>query len=183
MIMIGDPRCIPIDMDNLLVYNYSSPIEGVEKLNLMPPMFDWSSELDFDMWYAGWLLDYPDAFRDLMKVMYAIYCGYNVYLCASIIDAFESVNESFIKFVQQRYGINCFIINSPEDLEFAKDYGSGFSIEGLANFDMDKERISISAMEVANQNSNAISNKKYNEVNHEYDFITSYMENCEYGPK
>lgn len=183
MIMIGDAGCIPYDIDNLLVFNYSSPIESIEKLNLMPPLFNWASELDFDMWYAGWLLNDPQAFHDLMRVMYAVYCGTDVYLCASTIDVFEVVNESFIKFIQQRYGINCFIINTAEDIEFARDYGSGFSIEGLANFDIDKERISLTAMEVANKNTEAISNKNYGNVNHDYDFISSYTENCEYGPK
>lgn len=180
MIMIGDPRCIPMNIDNLVVFNYSSPVEGIEKLELMPPMFDWKSELDFDMWYANWLLNYPPAFKDLMRVMYSVYSGLDVYLCASIIPQFEPINESFIKFIQQRYGYNCYIINTQEDLEFVRDYGSGFSIEGLANFDIDKERISLMAMEVSMNNSKTPKNDM---INHEYDFISGSTERCEYGPK
>ena len=150
-------------MDNLNIYNYSSLKEGLYRLNLMPPMFDWSgcTEHDFDVWYANWLLTDPAAFYDLMRVMYDIYSGIDVYLCVSDVPELQWINESFMKFLQQRYGINCFIINEPEDFLYAKDYGSGFSIEGLGNFDIDKERMAEIAM------MNTMNDKS----NHAYDFI------------
>ena len=83
MIMMGDPRYIPDYIYGLIVYNYSSPIENMPRLSLMPPQqYIFNNELDFDMWYANWLLTDPVAFHDLMMVVYAIYSGYDVYLCA-----------------------------------------------------------------------------------------------------
>lgn len=176
MIVLGPVNCIQYLGGDFVIFNYSSPIEGLDKLNLMPPMFDWSSELDFDIWYANWLLADPIAFRDLMRLMYVIYNGMNVFLCASIIDALEPVNESFVKFIQQRYGINCFVINDPTDLECVHDYGAGFTIEGIANFDIDKERASLIAME----------NSETNKSNHEFDFMMvkndDRSEYVTYGP-
>ena len=54
--------------------------------------------------------------------------------------------ESFVKFIQQRYGVNCYIINTLEDMQYAVDTGAGFSMEGIGNFDLDKERLSTIAM-------------------------------------
>lgn len=174
MIMLGDPRYIPYYDTSLIVYNYSSLAEGIPKLNLMPPQFTCNNEYEFDMMYASWLLSDPIAFHDLMVIMYAVYEGLDVYLCASNIEIVQPINESFIKFIQQRYGINCYIINDPEDLEYVRDYGSGFSTEGIANFDIDKENASMIA----------VMNQKNDPKDHSYDFISGkhFTENVEYGP-
>lgn len=174
MIMLGDPRFIPNWIDNIVVYNYSSLIEGMQKINLMPPQFVCNDEYEFDMMYANWLITDPVAFHDLMLVMYAVYEGYDVYLCASNIDVVQPINESLIKFIQQRYGINCYVINDPEDLECISDYGSGFSIEGIARFDIDKENMSMIAYNA----------QQSDHSDHSYDFISKpkYTEDVEYGP-
>lgn len=150
-------------MDNLSVYNYSSLKEGLPRLNLMPPMYDWSNhtEHDFDVWYANWLLTDQFAFYDLMVILYDIYSGKDVFLCVSAVPEVQWINESFIKFLQQRYGLNSYIINDVEDLLYAKDYGAGFSMEGIANFDIDKERMSELAMSLTMNDKS----------NHSYDFI------------
>ena len=80
-----------------------------------------------------------------MLVMYDFYSGYDVYLVANL-QLVGNIAESFVKFIQQRYGINCYLINTPEDLLYAVDTGAGFSMEGIGNFDLDKERLSTIAM-------------------------------------
>jgi len=174
MIMLGDPRFIPLYIDNLVVYNYSSLVEEIPRLNLMPPQFTCNTEYEFDMMYANWLLNDQTAFHDLMLIMYAVYEGHDVYLCASNIDMVQPLNESFIKFIQQRYGINCYIINTVEDMECVRDFGSGFSIEGIGNFDIDKERLAVTAIVTQNNDKN----------DHSYDFVSKqhYTEDTEYGP-
>ena len=109
-----------------------------------------------------------------MLIMYAVYEGHDVYLCASNIDMVQPLNESFIKFIQQRYGINCYIINTVEDMECVRDFGSGFSIEGIGNFDIDKERLAVTAIVTQNNDKN----------DHSYDFVSKqhYTEDTEYGP-
>ena len=37
MLLIGDKNCIPNYLDNLVVFNLTSLVEGVEKVNLLPP--------------------------------------------------------------------------------------------------------------------------------------------------
>ena len=146
MICIGTPIALSSLPDGFKVYNYLTTMEGLQKLNLLPPPIDQdTSGFDFDMYYANWLMNDPSAFRDLMLVMYDFYSGYDVYLAANL-QLVGNIAESFVKFIQQRYGVNCYMINAPEDLLYAIDTGAGFSMEGIGNFDLDKERLSTIAM-------------------------------------
>ena len=175
MILIGDARCVnEALLRGFKVYNYSSMMEGLQKLNLLPPIVDQSvPEFNFDLYYANWLLSCPEAFRDLMVIMYDVYSGFDVFLASASMEVMGFINESFIKFIQQRYGINCYWVNTAEDIEYCRTINSGFSIEGLANLDMDKERLSEVAME-ANQQSNSIAG---------YEFIMGGLhEDTVFGP-
>ena len=57
-------------------------------------------------------------------------------------DIFDNMVESIIKIIQQRYGYNSAIINDPEDIYYLNQDES-FSLAGLPNLDMDKERYSM----------------------------------------
>ena len=77
-------------------------MEGLQKLNLLPPPIDQdASGFDFDVYYANWLMNDTSAFRDLMLIMYDFYSGYNVYLAANL-EFVGNIAESFVKFIQQR---------------------------------------------------------------------------------
>lgn len=145
MIILGGPGAMIPQVDSMSVYNFSSMVEGVPRLNLMPPVVERTADFQFDLYYANWLLSDPMAFRDLMRVLYDVYSGMDVYLCCGSMNIVGDLNESFAKFIQQRYGINCCIVNDNADLEAAVE--SSFTIEGIANFDMDKERASAIAVE------------------------------------
>ena len=146
MICIGPPNIIPTLTSEFKVYNYLTTMEGLQKLNLLPPPIDQdTSGFDFDVYYANWLMNDTSAFRDLMLIMYDFYSGYNVYLAANL-EFVGNIAESFVKFIQQRYGVNCYIINTLEDMQYAVDTGAGFSMEGIGNFDLDKERLSTIAI-------------------------------------
>ena len=175
MILIGNSECInEVMLRGFKVYNYSSMIEGMGKLHLMPPIVDQSApEFNFDLYYANWLLSDPMAFRDLMMILYDVYSGFDVFLCSASMEILGSINESFIEFIQQRYGVNCYWVNTIEDIDYCRTMNSGFSIEGLGNFDMDKERLSEFA--VAMQQANKPTN--------DYDFIMGGPnEDTEFGP-
>jgi hypothetical protein len=153
MICLGPADVIMCLPEGFKVYNYMSTLEGLEKLNLLPPPVDQSiSDFDFDMYYANWLMNDSAGFRDLMRVMYDNYSGWNIYLTVNM-DLVGNIAESFMKFVQQRYGVNCYVINSQDDLMCAIDSGASFStLEGLSNFDYDKERVSVLAEAAALNN-------------------------------
>ena len=175
MILIGNSDCIQdVMLRGFKVYNYSSMIEGMGRLHLMPPIVDQSApEFNFDLYYANWLLSDPMAFRDLMMIMYDVYSGFDVFLCSASMEIMGFINESFIKFIQQIYGVNCYWVNTVEDIDYCRTINSGFSIEGLGNFDMDKERLSEVAME-SKQQSNSIAG---------YEFIMGGLhEDAEFGP-
>ena len=64
-------------------------------------------------------------------------------------------------------------MNTVEDIDYCRTMNSGFSIEGLGNFDMDKER--LSELAVAMQQANKPTN--------DYDFIMGGLhEDAEFGP-
>ena len=56
------------------------------------------------------------------------------------------VAESLLKFIQQRYGYNGYIINEASDVEFLNE--GSFTIQGLYNLDIDKERYSPILLEM-----------------------------------
>jgi hypothetical protein len=146
MICLGDARVISILPSGFKIYNFMSTMEGLEKIELLPPPVQVASEYDYDMYYANWLMNDPIGFRNLMKIMYEQYSGWSIFLAVNL-DLVGNSAESFMKFVQQRYGINCYIINDQDDLMYAIDSGTQFSMEGLANFDIDKERAAILGQE------------------------------------
>lgn len=138
MLIMGPSQCAPVGMDNFKVYNFTSLSEYVIGLNLIPPIVSRGEGFVYDVYYANWLMSDPNAFRNLITILYDIYSGYDVYLCIASMEIMGDINESFAKFVQQRYGLNCSIINCKDDLEYVSE--CQFSIEGIANFDIDKER-------------------------------------------
>jgi hypothetical protein len=142
MICLGDARVISVLPDGFKVYNFMSTMEGLEKIELLPPPVQQTDDFNYDLYYANWLMNDPVGFRNLMKIIYEEYSGISIFLAVNM-DLIGNIAESFMKFIQQRYGINCYIINDQYDLMYAMDSGTSFSMEGLANLDMDKEKIAI----------------------------------------
>lgn len=157
MICIGAYQVVKTLPYNFKVYNFASTMEGVERLSLIPPA-DFimnQSEKELDMAYANWILSDSTAYHDLMKLLFEIYAGFDVFLISNF-DMAYGLSESFIKFIQARYSINCHIINEASDLMYAHDNGSPFAtLEGISNFDYDKERFSNIAEQAVLQNPNA----------------------------
>lgn len=125
--------------DNCIVYNFSSMNEQYMRLNLLPPLeFGKDYDYNFDMMYAQYILNNDNIFFDLMMIVYNLYQGKDVFLLVD--DDVSGLNESLLKFIQQRYGYNASRINNLDDLLYAEN--TDFSREGLFNLDSDKERLS-----------------------------------------
>ena len=123
------------------ILNFNSLNERYPRLHLMPPLdLGPKSEYDFDMKYAAYLLNDPDAFIDLMQIMYPLYQGDDVFLLVDDGPVMEMIVESFQKFIQQRYGYNSAYITCLEDLLNADD--GDFSELGTLNMHDDRERLS-----------------------------------------
>lgn len=155
MLVFGPYRAIPkIEDGKLVVFNLSSPTQAVTRLPglLVTPdqpivascMDDGTYEKAFDVWYYNYVLNDPTACSSLMMVLNYLYQGYHVYICIS--DNFSAgvinmINESFMKILQTRYGIEYSIINEPEDFDYIKQDGCDFmSVNGIQTFDADRNQ-------------------------------------------
>ena len=120
------------------VFNLSNSYEmGIGLDSLVPPFFPTEGK-DFDLNYANYILTNENAFTQMMHIVYSLYEGKNIFVMVGNGDYREYLTDSLIKFIQQRYGYNSYIINEIDDLLAVTD--SEFSIQGLYNLDQDKER-------------------------------------------
>ena len=155
MLMVGTIQNLATT-NKTKVLNFCSLNEKYPRLKLLPPI-DFrnctsgreSSEYEFDMQYAQWLLSDPNAFIDLMQIVYSMYQGYDVFLLITDDLIMEQYTQSLLKFIQQRYGYNGFYIKSLEDLFNAEDQ----PINGVALMNLldDKERLSLMVEESRQQ--------------------------------
>lgn len=133
--------CMEVAKDGYRIFNFSSfgANAGVQ-LNLIPPMTVWrATEYQFDCAYAEWLMTNDDKFVEMMNVVMECYNQNNVYLSVTLYDDWcVTVIESFLKFIQQRYGICGTFVSCMTDIEEAND--SDFAPYGIMNLDNDKER-------------------------------------------
>lgn len=139
MLIFGDHNCIPNTNKAMLIYNLSSMKEGFERVNILPPSnISYNEEKGFDMNYASYLMSDEAFFEFFGKVIMPIYDGYDVYIVVTRNGMFDAIEESLQKFIQQRYGINSYIVNSIDD--YIMEDITSFSIQGLYNLDIDKDR-------------------------------------------
>jgi hypothetical protein len=150
MIFIGDHTTL-VDFQtgepyvkNLLVFNLLSPLEGFERLNIIPTgsfILEEGKEREFDINYANYILQ-SNGINELMKAMMPFYEGKNIYLLVYRDNGgyFDAIIESVYKFIQHRYGVIPIMINDVEDYNFTPtQYNMSMSVNGLYNFDIDKE--------------------------------------------
>jgi len=142
MLIFGDYNSLPKEND-FVVFNLSSLVEGFETLSLVPPFIrQFNDEKQFDIMYANYLISDDNAFFEMMKIVMSLYMGKDVYVLITRDGGIlEILTESLQKFIQQRYGIISININCIEDLKYIEDV-SQFTIQGLYNLDIDKERFS-----------------------------------------
>ena len=124
----------------LVVFNFSFIGEGYEILDLLPrERFNIDDSQEFDIAYANYILNDNYRFSEFMKIIYPLYEGKDVFVLISNTDFFDILNESVSKLIQQRYGYISNEVHSSEDIEYIRE--GTFTIQGLYNLDMDKERV------------------------------------------
>lgn len=123
------------------IWNFNTGIENIPNINLMPPNNLGKLEThDFDYNYMRWILDNDINFIELMKIMLALYRNEDVYLIINDLDIWSlQIVDSLMKLIQQRYGINGILIESPDDVSCARDEGFD-PYFGIQNMDQDSER-------------------------------------------
>lgn len=148
MLIFCPIQALPIvKTDKSFIYNFTSYNEAYTRLHIFPPqpLVMIEDEYTFDMEYAKYLLFNDQPFFDLMMIIYNLYLGNDVILLIDMGEEFENINESLMKFIQQRYGYNGCIVTSYDDY-FNADSGQ-FNELGVYNLDQDLERLSEDAEE------------------------------------
>lgn len=92
----------------------------------------------FDIAYMNMVLSNNNLFIDLMKVMINAYEGNNVIILVQRDEYRDAIMESLIKLIQVRYGYDCWIVESIEDIECIKE--TKFTPMGLLTLDEDRKR-------------------------------------------
>lgn len=141
MLLIGSHGCVP-DYFQGCILNLSSFVEGVDRVNLLPPNnIGLFNDKDFDVMYANYIFSNDGPFCEFMKIIYQLYNGIDVFLLVNTDDSFEIYTESITKLIQQRYGYNYQILNKKSDYNRYDD--SSFSLQGVYNVDQDMERFTM----------------------------------------
>ena len=131
---------------DIIVYNYTSPLEGFPVLRLRPMREELMNINDgrFDYSYEEYIFKNDQTFLEMMKIIMPLYMNQNVCLLIKQGEPFTSMAESLLKIIQHRYGYNGILINDPYDLSMIDEEfdESDFSTPGLSMLDADKERYS-----------------------------------------
>lgn len=140
--------------DDVVVYNLSSIKEGYDRLDILPGgnIVD-GSEKEFDIQYAEYLLNNDLIFLKMFKPIFELYEGKDVFLLVSDNEELEDITESLTKFIQQRYGYDTLYLYDVIDIDDYYDNKTefGFSIQGLYNLDIDKERYTELQLTIQNK--------------------------------
>ena len=147
MILMGTYQNLPPEfaVDELIIYNFTSPLMGFPQINLLPPpQLEYTFDNTFDIEYYNYLINCDDAFMQLMLLIMAEYHNKNVYLLVSEGNGYDYINDSLMKLIQVRYGIVVQYINDIEDYnELRQDSDISFSVFGMENLIQDKERYAL----------------------------------------
>ena len=147
MLLVGDHKCLPDNLDNFLVLNLSSLIEGFQRVYLVPSFPTmYNNDKEFDLAYANYIFSNDYIFMEFMKIIYPLYIGNDVFLLVSRNEnTYDIMTESLCKLIQQRYGYNYQLLNTKEDIDYYDD--SNFSLAGIQTLDQDKERMTYLAVQ------------------------------------
>ena len=133
--------------DHYVVFNYSSMVQEVDQLDLLPYQIGLNiSVIDpiFDYNYFEAIYNNNFYFLSFFKIPYYLFRGYNVVIVVNRSEVMDLLAESLAKIVQQRFGYNYQILNDIND--FNRYDESNFSIDGIANYELDLNRaISLKA--------------------------------------
>ena len=150
IIFISNPEYARVIRESLgldiLVYNLSSLYSGFESIsNLITNIGtfyrndmtipDYVNSINFDQAYANKILQEPELFHSFMLIVYGSYLGFAVCVLVQRDPYRDAIMESIIKLIQQRYGINSWIVEDIEDIYYlSESYPTPY---GLVQLDQD----------------------------------------------
>jgi hypothetical protein len=129
---------------NLAVFNLTGMREGLQLLEILPPVEQLFSqdlnERTSDQDIMNYIFYNDNVFLEFFsKVMYPVYSGVDVMIVITEGGAFDFITESIMKLIQQRYEYTPIRANVLSDLDYI-DRSVNFGVRGIYNFDQDKQR-------------------------------------------
>lgn len=151
MLLIIDKSLVGIfkEVDNTKIYNFNTLHEGLlkaEDLFILSNVYNDVNSIygtrDFDVVYAGLIINNNDKFKSLFNIIYDLYRNINVCIAVDFDNHGEYMSEALTKIIQQRYEYNATYIYNEEDIPHLGDCDmeQEFGITGLYNLDNDKKR-------------------------------------------
>ena len=138
MIVFGKINSFPVNsVESFVPVNFTGMVEYIDKININLDNVD-IYDPEFDKVFADIVYNNDDNFLSLFNIIQLLNSGENIYVCITTGDILDCLNEALAKFIQQRYGYNYQMINEVDDINWYDD--SGFSVSGLYNYDIDRER-------------------------------------------
>lgn len=130
----------------IIIFNFSSFIEGYSNLNNLNPLNYYSFDrvdvdsADFDVWYYKFIFKNQPSYIEFLSVMYYVYMGYDVFILIDFNNIYSNmIIESLIRIIKTRYGLACNITeNLADDYDSLIDKNQVF-IEGIRQLDSDIE--------------------------------------------
>ena len=153
IVFIDKPDLIPVIIrktnSQCEVFNFTSLYSGYRSLSALAtsmhsvnnsalPTNLFVETVEFDMNYANAILNNPLMFQALMNIMVNSYQGKTVILLVHREPYRDALMESLIKFIQQRYGYNAWIVNDIDDISCIREVP--FTPYGITTLDEDIKR-------------------------------------------
>ena len=153
IIIIEDPKYIDVFKDNYpkenyIILNFTSLYSGLAHDNIYPlaihintlnhtdmEFSDYVETSQFDIDYANYILNTPQVFENLMKIIMNEYIGISPIILVHRDSYRDLLIESLIKLIQQRYSYSCWIIEDDLDFESIEDTQS--TADGIRNVNDD----------------------------------------------
>lgn len=143
-LIITNNKCLQyLDLRKAVVLNFSSYTEGVERIEIIPSVYGYDrTSVEFDRYLFSYIYDNDNIFMEFSKIFMSLYYDKDVVLLATRDEGiFDDILESLLKLVQQRFGVTASFVEDINDVDCIEE--SEFSIQGLYNLDMDKERFML----------------------------------------
>lgn len=132
---------------NIMTYNLSSYIGGfnelTELINIGMGYTGPYDEIEFDIAYSNFITSNNRAFMEMMMPIMDTYNNPDILVQILISHSpyRDCITENLIKVIQQRYGLNSYIVNTIEDLYYISE-DPDFDIDGLTRLNQDLDRYS-----------------------------------------
>lgn len=129
--------------DNMVIFNFSSYKEGFNRLTGLNPLNYYpigiSTTYEFDLWYANFIINNSDSYKEFIDIMRYLYNGVDVCILVDLNLEFSNLLiESLSKFISERYGYVSNIIKDIDDVNYLKN--GEFTVSGLLLLDKEFDK-------------------------------------------